>query len=88
MKKIFQNLVPNILWKLFSNVYRTFFKRKIQVHIEDIFGCDLYQNSGDIIDYSKEKEIFRFPFIFVVFPFILAFTGKRFRRFFLIKPNR
>jgi FkbM family methyltransferase len=53
VKDLLREIVPNALWKLLSSIYRKFFKHKAPVHIENIFGFDLYQNNNDIIDYSS-----------------------------------
>ena len=56
MKKLLKLIIPNILHQPISKIYRFFYKRKIPVHVSNVFGFDLYQNCFDIIDYSSFKD--------------------------------
>mgnify|MGYP001233246895 CR=1 FL=1 len=58
MVKLLKSLLKYILGERIVNfIKRTFFEKKIPIHIQDIFGFDLYQNNNDIIDYSKFKGL-------------------------------
>ena len=53
MKNIIKKLFPASTHEFMSKVYNQIFPTKIPVHIQNIFGFDLYQNNNDVINYSK-----------------------------------
>lgn len=48
-----KNYLPNNLYRFLIFYWNKFTKRSIPIHIENVFGFDLYQNNNDAINYSR-----------------------------------
>lgn len=55
-KKIIKKLLPTYIIKYLAKIYNKVTNRKIPVHINNVFGFDIYQNNTDVIDYSRYKR--------------------------------
>ena len=45
--------IPSFLYRFLISNWNKFSERKIPIHIENVFGFDLYQNNNDCINYSR-----------------------------------
>jgi FkbM family methyltransferase len=52
MKTILKKIIPSPLLKILSIIIN-YYKADPKVHLKDVFGFDIYQNSNDILNYEK-----------------------------------